>query len=79
MKYPISTGQADLLLGVTEPRLNSLIRKRRIDPEPAVSAGRRLWEMANVIRAAEHLGILTGELRLQLESGDRAALEAHHG
>jgi hypothetical protein len=62
-----STGQAAHLLGTTEPRLADLVRKGRIRPAPAVFAGRRVWDSSHIIQAAEHLCILTDELRLQIE------------
>ncbi len=77
MKYPISTGQSARLLGVGEPRLNGLIRKGRLDPEPLVSAGRRQWEAGHLLQAAEVLGVLTGDLRRRLEEDDVVEGQAH--
>lgn len=67
MKHSLSTGQAARLLGTTEPRLADFVRKGKIQPAPEVTAGRRLWDQSHILQAAEHLGLLTDELRLQLE------------
>lgn len=56
MKFPLSTGQVAQRLGVTEPRLNELVRKGRVRPAPPVVAGRRCWTPEHVARAAEVLG-----------------------
>ena len=66
MKYPISTGQAARLLGTTEPRLSEEVRRGRVDPAPAIFAGRRLWHPEHLLQAAEHLDLLTDELREEL-------------
>ena len=67
MKYPIATGQAATYLGVAEPRLNDFVRRGKVTPAPAIFAGRRLWMPEHVLQAAEHLGVLTDELRAKLE------------
>jgi hypothetical protein len=67
MNLPASTGAVAAKLGVHEPRLNELIRRGRIRPEPPIVAGRRLWHRYHVLRAAEVLGVLTDELQLALE------------
>jgi len=67
MKYPISTGQAARVLNTTEPRLAEQVRRGKIQPEPEVIAGRRLWHREHLLEAAEHLGILTDELRARIE------------
>ena len=67
MQFPQSTGQAAALLRSTEPALNDLIRKGKVAPAPEVVAGRRAWQARHVVRAAELLGVLTAELRTQLE------------
>jgi hypothetical protein len=61
-----STGQAAQLLGTTEPRLADMVRKGKIQPAPAVFAGRRLWDSAHILQAAEQLGVPTDELRRRL-------------
>ena len=66
MRYPITTGQAAVLLFTTEPRLADLVRKGKISPPPEVVAGRRLWQSAHLLQAAEHLGVLTAELCTKL-------------
>lgn len=55
--YPLSTGQAAQVLGVTEPRLNLLVRKHRLRSIPLVSAGRRLWHESHLVDAASALGL----------------------
>jgi hypothetical protein len=74
MKFPASTGQAARFIGTTEPRLNGLLRRAAISPAPVVSAGRRLWEVHHIERAAEALGLATDELRARI-----AELEPHLG
>ena len=54
MQFPASTGQVARFLGVTEPRLNDLVRREKIVPPP-VSAGRRLWDLVHVQDAAREL------------------------
>ena len=66
MQQPKSTGDAARQLGVTEPRLNGLIRRGRVRPEPPIVAGRRLWAPEHVLQVAESLGLLTDELRERL-------------
>jgi hypothetical protein len=66
MQFPIATGSAARLLGVTEPRLAEQVRRGRIRPEPLVIAGRRLWEATHLIQAAENLGLVTDDLRRRL-------------
>lgn len=56
MRFPTSTGQVARLLGMTEPRLNDLIRRQKIRAAP-ILAGRRLWTQADVERAADALGL----------------------
>ena len=69
MRYPLSTGGAARLLGITEPRLAETVRRGRIRPEPPIIAGRRLWGPEHLMQAARALGLLTGGLQQQLESG----------
>jgi hypothetical protein len=66
MNYPLSTGQAAQLIRTTEPRLADLVRKGKIQPEPTIFAGRRLWERSHIRKAAECLGLFTAELRRQI-------------
>lgn len=61
-----STGQAADLVGATEPRLNELVRRRLIDPAPCIVAGRRQWSIAQILRAAELLGLGDEECRVRL-------------
>lgn len=75
MQFPLSTGQAAQVLGVSEPQLNHLIRKGRISPLPAVSAGRRIWMAAHLRQAAEQLGKLSAELDQAIT---RAVAEVEH-
>lgn len=77
MKFPIPTGQAARLLGVTEPRLAETVRRGRVRPEPPIVAGRRLWELQHLLQAASSLGVLTGDLRIVLEAQDALAREAN--
>ena len=66
MKYPLSTGEAARFLGTTEPRLAETVRRGKIDPQPMLLAGRRLWQPEQLLQAAEVLGLLTEELRAQI-------------
>jgi hypothetical protein len=62
-----SSGEAAALVGSTEPVLNNLVRKGRINPAPKVVAGRRLWEPPQILQAAELLGLLNDDLRCSIE------------
>lgn len=73
MAFPISTGQVAAILGVTEPRLNDLIRRRKIDPAPVV-AGRRSWSAQQILQAAAYLGMVVDDVASAL-----AALGAGEG
>lgn len=66
MLTPLSTGRAAILLGVTEPVLNNLIRRAKITPPPEVVAGRRLWQTTHVLQAAEVLGVRDNQLHARL-------------
>jgi hypothetical protein len=66
-----STGAAAALLGSIEPKLADLVRRGKVLPPPRVIAGRRLWDCSHVLQAAEHLGLLTDDLRQRL--GEDAA------
>ena len=68
MNYPIATGKAARFLETTEPRLAETVRRNKVVPEPPVLAGRRLWGPAHLLQAGEALGLLTDELRSQLEA-----------
>ena len=61
MKYPVSTGKGARTLKSTEPQLAELVRRGKIDPEPEILAGRRLWERGHLIQAARALGVLEDE------------------
>jgi hypothetical protein len=63
----MSTGGAARFIKTTEPRLAETVRRGKVQPEPLLLAGRRLWHAHQLLQAAEHLGVLTDELRLQLE------------
>ena len=56
MEPVLLTGQVAELLEVTEPRLNDLIRRQKIEPVPPVVGGRRLWSPDHVEAAARALG-----------------------
>jgi hypothetical protein len=51
------SGQVAHLLHTTEPALNDLIRRRKLDPVPEVVAGRRLWNRDHILQAAKRLGV----------------------
>jgi hypothetical protein len=69
MKFPISTGQSAQLLNTTEPTLAEFVRRGKIEPAPAVFAGRRLWYATHIRQAAQLLGIETPESAVQAEEG----------
>ena len=56
-----------MIFDTTDPRLAETVRRRRFDPAPPITAGRRLWGPAHLLLAAEALGVLTPELGKQLE------------
>lgn len=62
-----TTGAAADLIGTTEPRLSDTVRRGRIEPEPTIVAGRRLWTREQVLQAAEVLGILDANSRAQID------------
>ncbi len=62
MPLPASTGEVAQLLGVTEPRLNDLLRRGHIWPAPPIAAGRRQWHRQHIRKAAEHLGLLNDDI-----------------
>ena len=53
----LTTGEVAALLGTSEPRINDLVRRGKIDPAPLPRAGRRSWEQPDIERAARALGI----------------------
>ena len=69
MKIPITTGIAASVLDSTEPRLNDLIRRKRIIPQPPVVSGRRIWGEEHLRQAADALGIADVERRLAEQLG----------
>lgn len=62
MSITVSTGQAAQVIGVTEPQLNLLVRKRRLSSIPLVAAGRRMWQEEHVREAAKLLDVLTPKI-----------------
>lgn len=66
MLSQLSTGQVAQFLNTSEPRLNELIRRRKVDPAPPVVVGRRQWHHDHIAQAAEALGVLTPDLNAQL-------------
>ena len=57
MHLPTNTGTVARLLGVTEPQLNDLIRRKRIPAPMPIVSGRRQWAPGDIEAAAEKLGI----------------------
>lgn len=68
MQFPMFTGEVARFLKTTEPKLADVVRRGRLDPKPRILAGRRLWEREAIVQAAEHLGLLTDEIRAALAS-----------
>jgi len=56
MNFPAFTGTVARALRVSEPRLNELLRRGKIDPAPLVEHGRRLWLAEHVRQTARFLG-----------------------
>lgn len=72
-----SSGATACLLGTTEPRLNGLIRRGKIVPQPELIAGRRAWGALHIALAAHHLGVaLPNEL---LKRAVSEGFEVAHG
>jgi len=67
IKFPVPTGHGAQVLGTTEPALADMVRRGKVNPEPPILAGRRLWYREHLLQAAEALGVLTDELRVVLE------------
>lgn len=53
--WPLATGEVATLLGVSEPRLNSLVRLRKVTPP--MFSGRRMWTPECVLQAARQVGL----------------------
>lgn len=53
----LTTGALARLLNTTEPRVAETVRRGRINPEPVIVAGRRLWSPDQVRQAADALGL----------------------
>ena len=68
MQFPTSTGQAAQFLGTTEPRLAETVRRGRIKPAPPIIAGRRLWTLDQLLKAAEVLGLASQDLVARLHA-----------
>ena len=67
MLLPASTGEVAQFLGITEPRLNDLIRRGRIDPLPPIAGGRRCWSAEHMLAAASAAGVDVAAVRHRLE------------
>lgn len=67
---PASTGAVARSLGVTEPRLNDLIRRNKIRTPPAVIGGRRHWTREHILDAARLLGVAESSILLAMNSAD---------
>ncbi len=63
MNQTITTGRAALIHDTSEPRLNDLVRRRKIDPAPPVVSGRRVWAMEHLIQAGARLAVAPEEVR----------------
>lgn len=72
MQLPASTGEVARFLGVTEPRLNDLIRRARIAPLPPVAAGRRVWSPDHIVAAAVACGIPVEPVQARLAGAEEA-------
>lgn len=72
MHLPASTGEVAHFLGVTEPRLNDLIRRARIEPLPPIAAGRRCWAAEHVLAAAAASDLDVAAIRQRLASAEVA-------
>jgi hypothetical protein len=74
-----STGQVAALLGLTEPRLNDLLRRGKILGAPPCVAGRRIWSERHITAAAAALGIATATVEAELERIPANAEEVPRG
>ncbi len=70
MQFPASTGQVARALGITEPRLNDLLRRGKISLLPPVASGRRLWGREHIQAAEAQLGIDIEDLLMKKEGCD---------
>lgn len=77
MRFPASTGHVAETLGTTEPKINDLIRRGKVNPGPPVFAGRRLWNAEHVLQAAEALGILNDGLAEALRQAELEGSDVH--
>ncbi len=68
MRFPCSTGEAARYLGTTEPLLAETVRRGKVKPGPRIVAGRRLWMPEQLLQAASTLGLLTDQIRTELET-----------
>ncbi|MBK9386594.1 MAG: helix-turn-helix domain-containing protein [Planctomycetes bacterium] len=59
--HPFSTGQVAEIFGVTEPKLNDLLRRGKIPGAPPCAAGRRMWSEQHITAAAAALGVDAGK------------------
>lgn len=66
MDIRLFSGQAAIVLESTEPALNHLVRKRRIEPLPPVVGGRRQWSEEHILAAARLLNIPESLVRARL-------------
>jgi hypothetical protein len=69
MNLPATTGYVAAVLGVSEPRLNDLVRRQKICPPPRLMLGRRLWSKEHVVQAARLLDVVVPSSILQDEEG----------
>ena len=69
MDFPLSTGRAAALLGVSEPQLAEQVRRGRIRPSPPIFAGRRMWQARHLIQAAQALGVAVPDTEGLIEAG----------
>ncbi len=66
MRYPACSGDVAHALGVSEPQLQSLVRRGKIK-SPPIHAGRRLWARGHVLAAARRLGVTVENLLQEVE------------
>ncbi len=67
------------MLGVTEPRLNDLVRRGKIPGAPPSVAGRRFWSERHIVAAAEALGLNPGAVRQHLAASIAKTEEVARG
>ena len=73
MDTQYTTGLVANVLGVTEPRLNDLLRRQKVSPTPLVRSGRRFWTPEHILQAAQHLGLDLDVIRKCLKEIEGAA------